>query len=206
MIWHIFAGGELKGKSHIEINCGDVIICADRGMIHAQNLGIKPDLIIGDFDSYTGDVPEGSEILRSIPEKDDTDTMLAVRTAISRGARKIRIYGALGGRFDHSFANIQTLKFASENGCEAEIIDGENLIMLREQGDHSFKKMDGWYFSVFSYSEKLDIAYLRGVKYPLEHYSMRNSFPIGVSNEITESSAKLSIEKGTALIIFSREI
>lgn len=61
-------------------------------------LKITPDLIIGDFDSYKEPLPENIEIMRSIPEKDDTDTMLAVRTVISRGAEKIRIYGALGGR------------------------------------------------------------------------------------------------------------
>ena len=131
--------------------------------------------------------------------------MLAVKTAISRGAKKIRIYGALGGRFDHTFANIQTLKFASENGCWAEIADEGNRIMLREKGVHQFRKMDGWYFSIFSYSEELNIKGLRGVKYPLENYLMKNSFPIGVSNEFEADSAELSIDSGTSLIIFSRD-
>lgn len=205
MTWHIFSGGNLNGSNFIRIESGDRVICADRGLVHAQKLKIVPDLIIGDFDSYKDPLPENVEIMRSVPEKDDTDTMLAVRTAISRGAEKIRIYGALGGRFDHAFANIQTLKFASENGCQAEIADEGNLIMLREKGIHNFHKMEGWYMSVFSYSEELNIKSFRGVKYPLENYIMKNSFPIGVSNEFESDSAELSIESGTALIIFSRE-
>lgn len=205
MTWHIFAGGVLNGSDFICIESEDRVICADRGIIHAQKLKIVPDLIIGDFDSYKSQLPENVEILRSVPEKDDTDTMLAVKTAISRGAKKIRIYGALGGRFDHTFANIQTLKFASENGCQAEIADEGNRIMLREKGVHQFRKMDGWYFSIFSYSEELNIKSLRGVKYPLENYLMKNSFPIGVSNEFEADSAELSIDSGTSLIIFSRE-
>lgn len=205
MTWHIFAGGVLNGSDFICIESDDRVICADRGIVHAQKLKIVPDLIIGDFDSYKSQLPENVEILRSVPEKDDTDTMLAVKTAISRGAKKIRIYGALGGRFDHTFANIQTLKFASENGCWAEIADEGNRIMLREKGVHQFRKMDGWYFSIFSYSEELNIKSLRGVKYPLENYLMKNSFPIGVSNEFEADSAELSIDSGTSLIIFSRE-
>lgn len=205
MTWHIFAGGVLNGSDFICIESEDRVICADRGIVHAQKLKIVPDLIIGDFDSYKSQLPENVEILRSVPEKDDTDTMLAVKTAISRGAKKIRIYGALGGRFDHTFANIQTLKFASENGCQAEIADEGNRIMLREKGVHQFRKMDGWYFSIFSYSEELNIKSLRGVKYPLENYLMKNSFPIGVSNEFEADSAELSIDSGTSLIIFSRE-
>lgn len=205
MTWHIFAGGVLNGSDFICIESDDCVICADRGIVHAQKLKIVPNLIIGDFDSYKSQLPENVEILRSVPEKDDTDTMLAVKTAISRGAKKIRIYGALGGRFDHTFANIQTLKFASENGCWAEIADEGNRIMLREKGVHQFRKMDGWYFSIFSYSEELNIKSLRGVKYPLENYLMKNSFPIGVSNEFEADSAELSIDSGTSLIIFSRE-
>ena len=205
MTWHIFAGGVLNGSDFICIESDDRVICADRGIVHAQKLKIVPNLIIGDFDFYKSQLPENVEILRSVPEKDDTDTMLAVKTAISRGAKKIRIYGALGGRFDHTFANIQTLKFASENGCWAEIADEGNRIMLREKGVHQFRKMDGWYFSIFSYSEELNIKSLRGVKYPLENYLMKNSFPIGVSNEFEADSAELSIDSGTSLIIFSRE-
>lgn len=205
MIWHIFSGGELKNPEAFEIGSEDKIICADRGFAHIKHTKIIPDLIIGDFDSYSGKLPDNIEILRSVPEKDDTDTMLAVRTAISRGAEKIRIYGALGGRFDHAFANIQTLKFAHDNGCEAEIISEDNIIMLRSQGIHTFEKRENWYFSVFAYSEKLEIKSMSGVKYLVENFTITNSFPIGVSNEFIADYANLHISKGTALVILSQK-
>ena len=87
--WHIFSGGELSDTDFIEILAGELVICADRGLHHAQKLGIAPDIIVGDFDSFKGKLPENTEILRSIPEKDDTDTMLAVKLAIDRGAEQI---------------------------------------------------------------------------------------------------------------------
>ncbi|MBR6792489.1 MAG: thiamine diphosphokinase, partial [Ruminococcus sp.] len=116
----IIAGGDFdissvsaeKLKSEAEL-----IICADRGLKYADEMGLVPDILIGDFDSYIDEVHFDGEIIRTVPEKDDTDTIMAVRLAISRGVRRIILYGALGGRFDHSIANIQTLLFASEQGC-----------------------------------------------------------------------------------------
>ena len=202
--WHIFSGGELSDTDFIEILAGEPVICADRGLHHAQKLGIIPDIIVGDFDSFKGKLPENTEILQSIPEKDDTDTMLAVKLAIDRGAEQILLYGALGGRFDHTIANIQTLKYGQEHGCEIRIMDSQNEIMLQTAGTMRYKRRKEWYFSVFAYSEKLKINRLTGVKYPLSDAEITASFPIGVSNEIIEAEAELSISSGTALVIFSK--
>ena len=123
----IFAAGELGGKvSAEEIKSrADIIIAADKGLEHLSVLGLVPDIIVGDFDSYTGELPEtDAEMHRSVPEKDDTDTMLAVRIAIERGCTDIDLYGALGGRTDHTIANIQTLRFAREHGCRMRICGG----------------------------------------------------------------------------------
>lgn len=202
--WHIFSGGELDDMAFIEISDGDSVICADRGLIYAQKLGITPEIVMGDFDSYEGQLPENTEILRSVPEKDDTDTMLAVKLAIERGAEQILLYGALGGRFDHTIANIQTLKYGQEHGCGIMIRDSRNEIMLQTAGTKRYKQRKGWYFSVFAYSERLEIKWLTGVKYPLNNAEITAGFPIGVSNEIIEAEAELSIGNGTALVIFSK--
>ena len=204
-LWHVFSGGELKDAGFIKISAADTVICADSGLVHAEKSGISPDIVIGDFDSYSGILPENAEIIRSVPEKDDSDTMLAVKTAIERGAEEIRIYGALGGRFDHAFANVQTLKYAMDRGCRAVLIDSENEIMLAEAGNHRFQRREESYFSVFSYSEQLNVVRLSGVKYPLENRVLTASFPLGLSNEITGAYAELEIGYGTALIIFSKK-
>lgn len=203
-ICRIFAGGEIKDPSFIKIGAEDFIICADRGYSHARALGIVPDIIVGDFDSYTDKLPENIEIHRSIPEKDDTDAMLAVKLAIENGAEKILLYGALGGRFDHTVANIQTLTYIHNQGCEGIIEDYDNIITVQGEGEYCYPVMEGWYFSLFALTDKLHINQLSGVKYPLSDYLLTNGFPLGVSNEITSSEAVLKIKSGLALIVRSK--
>lgn len=204
---HIFAGGDLGkiDQSWFSTHHG-FIICADSGYKHAVKLGLEPDIIVGDFDSYTGRLPENTEIYRTVPEKDDTDTLMAVKIAIERGYDLIYLYGAIGGsRFDHAFANIQTMIYAHEHGVKLICIGDEN-IYLQGAGEAMYprgKKYGENYFSVFAVTDTVKIKSLRGVKYPLENYDMKPSFPIGVSNEITEGQAFLDIEYGLALVIQS---
>lgn len=206
-ICHIFAGGDLGrvDKSWFATHMG-YVICADSGYKHAKNLGLCPDVIVGDFDSYTGGLPDDAEIVRTVPEKDDTDTLMAVKTAIERGFRRIYLYGALGGaRFDHAFANIQTMIYAWEQGAEL-ILIGDERVCLQGAGEAVYPRDERYgdrYFSVFAITETVVIKSLRGVKYPLENYGMKRSFPIGVSNEITGGQAFLDIESGLALVIQS---
>jgi len=205
IVWHIFSGGEIQDNGFIKIESGDKVICADCGLRHAEKLGIVPNIVIGDFDSYNGELPEGAETLRSVPEKDDTDTLMAVKTAIERGAERIKIYGALGGRFDHTIANVQTLKFAQEHNCSAVLEDCDNIVMLQSEGTYRYQRREGWYFAFFAYSEHLYVKRLEGVKYPLKNAVIKNSFPIGVSNEFVSDNAVLDIGKGTALVICSKK-
>lgn len=203
-ICHIFAGGELGSnvtKEYFRTRDG-FVICADSGYEHAKKLGLRPDVIVGDFDSYKGKLPTDAEIIRTVPEKDDTDTLMAVKIAIERGYKAIWLYGALGGaRFDHAVANIQTMLYAREHGAEMTIY-GRDILRLQtgDDGPQLYPRTSG-YFSVFAITEKVKIRYLCGVKYPLEKYEMLRSFPIGVSNEITEDMALLSIDEGIALIV-----
>lgn len=202
----IFAGGEIKDLSFIDTAelSHNFVICADSGYKYAEELGIVPDIIMGDFDSYTGRLPENTEIYRSIPEKDDTDTMLAVKTAISRGFTEIVLYGALGKRFDHAFANIQSLVYAYENGCAMSILDSDNEITVQGSGEKDYLKRKGWYFSIFALTDTAVISRYSGVKYPLENYLLKSSFPIGVSNEIMADKAVLQIDSGLILVVRSK--
>lgn len=197
----IFSGGEVHDYSFIDTKA-DLVICADRGIVHAEKLGITPDIITGDFDSYIGEIPPCREVFRCVPEKDDTDTMLAVKLALKRGADNIRLYGATGGRFDHTFANVQTLIYAHENNCKMSVHDENNIIALQGVGTEKYEKYKDWYFSVFSVTEKLYVKKMTGVKYPVEDYVFTQGFPLGVSNEIT-GTAVITIEKGLALIVRS---
>ena len=206
----IFAGGDMpdleKYKDSDFWARYSYFICADCGYRHAVRLGILPDMIVGDFDSYGEELPMGVEVLRGVPEKDDTDTLMAVKKAIEMGYSNIDLYGALGGdRPEHSFANIQTMVYALQQGCSLEI-QGSSRMLIQEadEGEVTYKKSgEGVYLSVFAMTESVGIEYLRGVKYPLEDYRMVQSFPIGVSNEITDNEAALRIKDGLALVILT---
>ena len=95
---YIFAGSPEAKCSGVEFDSSRYVICADGGYILAKKMGIEPDVIIGDFDTYKSRLPENCEIIRHPEEKDDTDTMLAVKLALNRGFKHIVICGAIGGR------------------------------------------------------------------------------------------------------------
>ena len=207
----IIAGGDMPEKEQYTTEAYwkryDCIICADSGYYTAKRLGIRPDIITGDFDSFTEELPDDAEIIASIPEKDDTDTLMAVKKAIEMGYKEIELYGALGGsRIEHTIANIQTMIYALQQGCDLKLIGDSILMVQSDDGEVVYKsKGRSLYMSVFALSESIGIDYLRGVKYPLEDYLMVQSFPIGVSNEISGDAALLRLNHGLALIILTEK-
>lgn len=177
----VITGGEYAPMEGME-ECAFVVAC-DRGYVHAQRAGVRPDVILGDFDSYSGALPEGVKILRLPVEKDDTDTMYAVRHALGMGYRHIRIYCALGGRLDHLYANIQTGAFAAAHGARAELIGNDTHIYVLPGGEISLPPRRGWSLSVFAMTDKVRGVSITGAKYPLSGAVITNRFPIGTSNE-----------------------
>ena len=107
---YIICGGP-ESFSTVKIPDNAYIICADSGYDKALSAGIKPDLLIGDFDSVKSKLPDDIDVLRAPAHKDDTDTLLAVRTALEKGFDEIILAGACGGRTDHTLANIATLLY-----------------------------------------------------------------------------------------------
>ena len=203
----IFAGGEIKNYSSVK-TCDFLdkyIICADSGYIHAQKLGANVDVIIGDFDSINSIPTDNVENIKFQKEKDDTDTMLAVKLAFERGYKNIEIYGGLGNRFDHTYANIQTLDYISENGGTGKLVSDSEEIMLIKNQSIEIAKNENVYLSLFSYSEICNGVSIKGVKYPLNSATITQSFPIGISNEIVEDFAEISVKQGKILIILSKK-
>ena len=201
----IFAGSELN------LSCFDTkalnnkfVICADKGVVHAKKLGIAPDLIVGDFDSLGYKPDNDCRIMSFDPEKDDTDLMIAVKEAVKRNKKCIEIYGALGGRLDHTIGNIQALAYAVQNGSSASLISDSDIATVYKPGKYEVKNKKGFSLSLFSFSEKVCALTLSGVKYPLENGCITNSFPIGVSNEIIGETAGIAFEKGLLLLVMSR--
>jgi len=184
----------IKGKNF------DLVLCADASYDAAKSAGLAVDEVIGDFDH--GKKPDFKNITVVPCEKDDTDTMLCIKRAIALGADDILIVGGIGGRLDHTVANIQSLAYADSKGVRAVLTDGSNEATIVSHGA-VFKKKDG-YFSLFAYGGECEGVTLCGVKYPLDNATLGVSFPLGVSNEITGERASLEIKSGRALVIFSK--
>lgn len=200
----IFTGGKPEPRlpEGLETD-GAFVIAADSGYKNCKKLGIKPDLAVGDYDSLNF-VPEDCEQLTFPKEKDDTDLMLAVREAIGRGYTDITILGAMGGRFDHTFANVQTLAFIRSQGAWGRILTCYEQVMLVTPGKYTIKAKKNYSLSLFAYSEDVKGLTISGVKYPLLGAHIDSFFPIGISNEIIGGEAKISFTEGMLLVIQSR--
>ena len=179
------------------------VIAADNGYSILKRLNVQPNIVLGDFDSLTISTPDNCEIITAPSEKDDTDTMLAIKTALSRGYSDITIAASIGGRLDHTFANIQSLAYIADNGGKGKLLGENDIVYLCKKGSYVFPKFDKMYFSIFSYTEKSEVS-LTGTKYTLNKYCLTNNFPLGVSNEIINDKAELTITNGQIIVIFSK--
>ena len=209
-VCYIFSGGKysINDLKTFDIPKPDYVISADAGFINASLSNFKTECLIGDFDTLKT-LPEKDyvgEIQRFKCEKDDTDTMLAARLAVKKGYDEIYFFGALGGRLDHSFANIQTLNFVSNNKKRGFIISENEFVTILLPGKHYIKKKNGFTLSLFSISEKTEGISVIGTKYTLNDGNISYDFPIGVCNEIVSSEAEISFSKGKLLVICSKNI
>lgn len=180
---------------------GDFVIAADGGYTNLQKLGVKPDLLVGDFDSLEA-VPESVRIIRLPKEKNDTDTLYAVRLGLEKGYKNFQVYGGIGGRLDHTIANIQTLAFIAEQGGRGFLIGGGYTITVIKNSKITFGDKTG-IISVFCVGEKAEGVYLTGLKYPLTNYTMTKSVPIGVSNEFTGAESTVEVKNGMLAVMWN---
>ena len=200
-ICYIVGAGECK-KLDFTKKDGDIVIAADGGYKYLQRAGIKPDIVIGDLDSL-GKAPEGEKIIRLKPEKDVTDTYAAVSEGIKCGYSRFNIYGASGGRIEHTLANIQLIASLAEKNMQASIFDGSTVITAVTAKTLRFDSAYNGYISIFAHSDKCTGVCLRGLKYPLENAELSNLFPLGVSNEFLGVESEIVIGNGTAIIVYS---
>ncbi len=173
--------------------------------MHASHMGLRPDLLLGDFDSSRLPTDLSCEICSYPPEKDDTDMLLALKTGLERGFHDFLILGGLGGRLDHTVANFTVLAYALEHGASAVLRDEKNIVCLLRDGSISVPFRSGFKMSVFPYGGAAQGVCLRGVQYPLEDYPMPPYCTLGVSNEVLPSGAEVSVASGTLLLLFSRD-
>ena len=179
---------------------GDYLLAADGGLTHLQRLGLKPDGILGDFDSL-GYIPQGAEVFPV--EKDDTDSMLAVRQGLALGYRHFELYGALDGpRLDHTLANLQTLQFLATHGASGHLIGLNHVVTVVRNGTLTFPETARGIVSVFCMAPQARGVTIRGLQYGLENGTLSWDFPLGVSNHFTGAPASVRVEDGTLLVVY----
>ena len=190
------------------------LVAADKGLEwFMRNPEITPDLAVGDFDSLPGEIleryrQEGEIPIRTYnPVKDATDTKIALDKALEEGSTEIWILGGTGTRIDHVVCNLQILKEAWEKKVQVWIVDSRNKIGLPVEKTFSLKKEEqyGTYVSLFPMGETVEGLTLKGFKYPLDHYQLKDREGLGVSNEITADVADVSWEQGVLLMIQSKD-
>lgn len=198
----IIGGAEIGNYGRIKklFRDTDFFIYCDCGLAHREKLGKKPNLIIGDFDSHKKPQTDTETIVLPC-EKDDTDTVFAVKEAISRGFSDFLLIGVIGGRLDHTLANVSILKYLDENKCTGMIADDfSEMETVSEESafvDSSFS-----YFSLLNISGEASGITIRNAKYPLTDAEIKCDYQYGVSNEVLGSeSAEISVKHGSLLLI-----
>lgn len=165
-----------------DVPTADYVIACDLGYRHARALSLTPDLIVGDFDSYQGARPTDVPTVVLPVEKDDTDTGYAVRYAVEHGYRDIRVLYALGGRLDHTVANLQTATRAAEDGARVTLYGEGVRAFVFASGALRLEVTAGEWLSVLSLADRTTGVSVRGAHYTLENATLRSDYPLGVSN------------------------
>lgn len=219
----ILTGGSIDlafAEAYLKEHGATTVIAVDKGLAAAvrlsETMGLELDYVVGDYDSVDpkilSQVQErfwltGKPVLRTYPpEKDATDTELALSLALSLEPEEIVLLGATGTRFDHAFANIQLLYQALTREIPASIVDGHNRISLIDAPIRLRKKdAFGDFLSLIPLTEAVTGLTLTGMKYPLERAELRLGSSLGISNEIVEEEAEIRLEDGVLIVFETKD-
>lgn len=208
----VICAGDLE-ISDIPVREEDFVIAADGGYLYCGIFGIEPDVIIGDLDSleekqvkqieenYTEKEGAKKRLIRLSPMKDDTDTLAALRFGLSLGYEEFHLYGAMGGRLEHTIANIQCLLFLKNADARAYIWDGCMMMTVIQEESISFRQEMEGVLSVFAVGGTAKGVSEKGLKYELEDALLQPDFPVGISNEFIGKKAEISVAEGTLLVM-----
>ena len=178
----------------------DSVIAVDGGYAHLQQTGCKPDVVLGDFDSL-GFVPEGENVERHPVHKDKSDLELAFDAAAGHGFSRTVVYGALGGRLDHTMANLQMCARFAEGGMDIELVGMDSAVtILVGPAALELPALERGTVSVFSAVGESRGVTERGLEYPLEDARLSNRTTLGLSNEMTGKPASVSVAEGTLFV------
>ncbi|MBC7250735.1 MAG: thiamine diphosphokinase [Anaerolineae bacterium] len=206
----VVVGGEMRDADSNDAlwQQVDLIVAADGGAQHLLRRGLVPHVVIGDMDSLTSAQREhlrqlGCRFLSYPERKDETDAELALLYAVEQGAEEIIVLGALGGRLDHTLANVLLLALPELRGTHVRLVDGQQeMILIREQG--TIQGEVGDTVSLLPISGNAEGITTRGLEYALDNGTLVFGRTRGVSNVLTAPTAHISVRKGALLCVHSK--
>lgn len=185
-----------------ESDAFDHIIAVDGGLRSLEEVGVKPNVALGDFDSL-GYVPTGMRTVRFSKDKDKSDMELALKRAKSQRFDNVVVFGALGGRLDHTLANMGVFSKYSELGLKVTVIDDDTAVFFLTGPDiFEAPALESGVVSVFAMSDVTEGVFERGMKWDLDDVVLTNRESIGLSNELIGEAVMIGVEKGTICVIF----
>ena len=210
----VFGAGEYYGDTTraLAVSAGAYVVAADGGLDHVRALGLTPDVVVGDFDSLEGGRPDaGTRTVTLPPLKDDPDMLSALKIGWAAGYREFHIWGGLGGRMDHTLANIQLMALLARHGAIGYLHGDGTVITAICDGELSFAAHPvpeaGHMISVFSHSDISRDVNEPGLKYELLHGTLTNAMALGLSNEFRDGvEASVSVGDGTLVVTFPAEV
>ncbi len=188
------------------------VVAADAGALQAENCGLMPDVVLGDFDSAPhlhsrAKAAQANQKYHTVwmvlpKEKDDTDLHYAAKETVRLGFKKALLFGVLGGRFDHSLATLATLLFLQESGVQAIILEETTTVYCVLPGQElTVDKKEDSYLSIFSAKGKSEGVFAKGLQYSMENACLSADFPLGVSNEFKDAQACIACETGALFVM-----
>ena len=198
MICYIVGAGEFHGGFIPQAD--DFVIAADGGYTHLTSKGIRCDMLIGDMDSLNN-VPSGIETVIHPVMKDETDTFLAYTEGVKRGYTDFEIYGGVGGRDDHTFANLSLLLYMKNHSHKGRLIGKGSYSTVIKNEELTVSGRVGAGFSVFAIGGEAHGVSIEGAKYKCSDITITPDFPLGVSNSFESESVKIGVKNGSLLIM-----
>ncbi len=206
----IFAAGDLNDgpavRAALEHAPQAAIIAADGGARLAERCGLRPDLIVGDLDSLSGEeadrfAAQGATIERVTPHKDETDLELALLAAAARGATWIRAIGATGDRLDQTLAAVHMLLMPQLDGCDARLVAGRQTLWVVGPGEHALDGAPGDTLSLIPLAGDARGVRTEALEYPLRGETLVMGAARGVSNVMAASRAGVALESGLLVVV-----
>lgn len=204
----ILVGAGPIDESCLQIDEGSYLVAADGGYRSLIKAGLEADLFVGDFDTLKKEEiknPKRKIILNT--HKDDTDIFYAVKLLLKEGYDEFHLYGCLGGKIEHTIANIQVLSYITEKGKKAFLYskDGKTVVHMIKNSCIRFNPLKQGNLSVFSYNGPCHKVTEKNLLYTIDAVDLSESIPLGVSNQFIGKEAYISVEKGTLLLVLPKE-